>query len=203
MRRLACIVVGVGTAAQAGCGGGGATVPADAPGGDVVTTYDVTTSKGVFTLETHQAWAPNGVARFRELVDAGFYNDARFFRVISGFVAQFGINGTPATDVMWSGRTIPDDPVVQSNKRGFITYAQTSDPDSRTTQLFVNLVDNPRLDAMHFAPFALVTAGMDVVDSLDSEYREAPDQGAISTQGNAYLTANFPNLDFIVSVASH
>jgi peptidyl-prolyl cis-trans isomerase A (cyclophilin A) len=187
----------------AACGDdGGSLDPGDAPPGDI-TTFDVTTSRGVFTLETHHSWAPHGVERFRELVDAGFYNDVRFFRVIRGFVAQFGINGTPQTDAMWSDRTIPDDPVVGSNKRGYITYAQTGDPNSRTTQLFVNLVDNTRLDAMGFAPFAMVTSGMDVVAGLNAEYGEAPDQASISAQGNTYLTTNFPRLDYIVSVAVH
>lgn len=199
MIRLA-VIAGI-IALATGCGDHAAVVPdaRDAPVGDV-TVFDVTTSKGAFTLETHSSWAPNGVARFQELVDQGFYNDVRFFRVISGFVAQFGINGTPATNAMWSDRTIPDDPVVESNRRGFVTFAQTSAVDSRTTQLFINLVDNTGLDDMRFAPFAMVTAGMDVVDSLDSEYGEAPDQQQIAAQGNAYLDANFPRLDFIVSV---
>jgi cyclophilin family peptidyl-prolyl cis-trans isomerase len=187
-----------------GCGGGGGTMDPTADGpADEVTTFDMVTSKGTVTLETHRAWAPNGVDRFRELVDAQFYDDVRIFRVISGFVAQFGINGTPATDAMWSGRTIPDDPVVQSNKRGFITFAAESAPNSRTTQLFINLVDNTPLDRMRFAPFAVVTAGMDVVDAFDAEYGEAPDQEQISAQGNAYLTANFPDLDSIISLRVH
>lgn len=182
-----------------GCGGGGTTAPtADAPPGDV-TTFQVTTSKGDFVVEMHRSWAPNGADRFRALVDAHFYDDARFFRVISGFVAQFGINGTPATNAMWDTKTITDDPVTQSNTRGSLTFAQTSDPNSRTTQLFVNLVDNSFLDSMGFAPFATVTSGMDVVDKLDAEYGESPDQTTITAQGNPYLAASFPNLDFIVS----
>ena len=185
-----------------GCGGGGTTATPDGPTGDVVTSYTVTTSKGAITIETHRAWAPNGVDRFAELVAADFYSGARFFRVIPGFIAQFGINGTPATNAMWSDRTIPDDPVVRTNTRGYVTYAQTSQPSSRTTQLFINTVDNHFLDAMGFAPFAIVTNGMDVVDRLDAEYGEHPDQGMISASGNAYLTANFPNLDYIISVAT-
>ncbi len=178
-----------------------AVIP-DGPADDVVTAYTMTTSKGVITLETHHSWAPNGVDRFADLVAADFFADARFFRVISGFVAQFGINGTPATNAMWSSRTIPDDPVVRTNARGYVTFAQTSEPDSRTTQLFINLVDNTFLDDMGFAPFAVVTAGLDVVDHLDSEYGETPDQSMISASGNAYLTANFPNLDYIISVTA-
>jgi len=191
----------VGVAAAAGCGESAHAIP-DGPVDDVVTTYTMTTSKGVIAIETHRSWAPNGVDRFADLVAAGFYNDARFFRVISGFVAQFGINGTPATNAMWSNRTLPDDPVVRTNARGYITYAQSSAPDSRTTQLFINLVDNSFLDDMGFAPFAVVTAGLDVVDKLDAEYGEAPSQSMISTSGNAYLAANFPNLDYIVSVTT-
>lgn len=196
-------LVAVALSLVAGCGDDGGkgsnTDTADAPPGDI-TTFEVTTSKGVFMLETHRTWAPHGVDRFRELVDVGFYNDARFFRVIAGFVAQFGINGIPATNAMWSEQTIADDPVMHSNERGYITFAQSSAPGSRTTQLFVNLVDNANLDAMKFAPFAVVTTGMDVVDSLNSEYDEAPKQQLISSQGNAYLETNFPRLDYIESV---
>ncbi len=194
--------VGVAIAFASGCGGGGAAAFPDGPADDIVTSYTVTTDKGAITMETHQSWAPNGVGRFGDLVAADFYNDARFFRVISGFVAQFGINGTPSTNAMWSSRTIPDDPVVRSNTRGYVTYAQTSEPNSRTTQLFINTVDNSDLDGMGFAPFALVTDGMEVVDQLDAEYGDQPDQGMIAAGGNAYLTANFPNLDYIISVTT-
>jgi cyclophilin family peptidyl-prolyl cis-trans isomerase len=203
IRRSFPVAVALALGSLAACGGssgsGGDDTPAVDAGPDVVTTVDVTTSKGVFTLEVHSAWAPNGTARFLELVDAHFYDDARFFRVIAGFVAQFGINGTPATNAMWENKTIPDDPVVKSNTKGFVSFAATSAANSRTTQLFVNLVNNSELDAMHFAPFAMVTAGMDVVGMLDSEYGETPDQDMISSQGNSYLTANFPNLDYIMT----
>ncbi|MBA3461789.1 MAG: peptidylprolyl isomerase [Deltaproteobacteria bacterium] len=184
-----------------GCSSSDTTVDAgpDAPPAGAPYIVDVTTSKGAFSIEVNPSWAPNGAARFRELVDAGFYNDARFFRVLTGFVVQFGINGTPATNSMWSTRTIPDDPVVRSNTRGYVTFAQSAAPNSRTTQLFVNLGNNARLDTMRFAPFAMVISGMDVVAALNAEYAEAPDQQQISTQGNAYLTANFPRLDYIIS----
>lgn len=174
----------------------------DAPADDIVTTYTMATSKGAITLETHRSWAPNGVARFDELVAVGFYNDTRFFRVISGFIAQFGINGTPATNAMWSSRTISDDPVVRTNVRGYVSFAQTSAADSRTTQLFFNVVDNSFLDSMKFAPFAVVTAGMDAVDQLDAEYGEGPDQSKISASGNAYLDTNFPKLDHLISITA-
>ncbi|MEO6774818.1 MAG: peptidylprolyl isomerase [Kofleriaceae bacterium] len=195
------IALVIGLAVAPACGGGDAApVIPDGPPGDVV-TYNMMTSKGLITLETHHSWAPNGVDRFADLVASGFYTDARFFRVIDGFVAQFGINGTPATDAMWSSRTISDDPVARSNVRGYLTFAQTSAPDSRTTQLFINLVDNSFLDNMGFAPFAVVTAGMDVADQLDSEYGEMPDQDMISATGNSYLAANFPNLDYVIAIA--
>jgi peptidyl-prolyl cis-trans isomerase A (cyclophilin A) len=192
--RVAIVLVGL---LAIGCSGPDAT--ADAAPDSEAFIVDVTTSKGAFAIEVNPSWAPNGAARFRELVDAGFYNDVRFFRVLRGFVAQFGINGTPATNSMWSTRTIPDDPVVRSNTRGHVTFAQSSALDSRTTQLFLNLGNNARLDTMRFAPFGVVIEGMDVVDQLNAEYAEAPDQEEISAQGNAYLTANFPRLDYIVT----
>jgi peptidyl-prolyl cis-trans isomerase A (cyclophilin A) len=197
--RSIVVLVGVGLLAI-GCSSPGATVDAmDTPPSADVFIVDVTTSKGDFAIEVNPSWAPNGAARFRELVDIGFYNDVRFFRVLDGFVAQFGINGTPATNSMWSSRTIPDDPVVRSNTRGYITFAQSSAVNSRTTQLFVNLGNNARLDDMRFAPFALVITGMDVVEMLNGEYGEAPVQSQISAQGNAYLDANFPRLDYILT----
>jgi peptidyl-prolyl cis-trans isomerase A (cyclophilin A) len=180
-----------------GCSSPGTTVDA-APDADAF-IVDITTSKGDFAIEVSPSWAPNGAARFRELVDVGFYNDVRFFRVLDGFVAQFGINGTPTTNSMWSSRTIPDDPVVRSNTRGYITFAQSSALNSRTTQLFVNLGNNARLDDMRFAPFAYVISGMDVVDALNNEYGEAPVQSQISARGNEYLNENFPRLDYIIT----
>lgn len=195
------VLVGVAGLLAIGCSAPETTADAatDTPPSADVFIVDVTTSKGAFAVEVNPSWAPNGAARFRELVDAGFYDDARFFRVLDGFVAQFGINGTPATNSMWSSRTIPDDPVVRSNTRGYVTFAQSSAPSSRTTQLFVNLGNNARLDEMRFAPFARVISGMDVVDLLNDEYGEAPVQAQISAQGNAYLDTNFPRLDYIVT----
>ena len=195
-RVVAVVLVGV-----LGCSSSDATPDAsgDTPPAADTFIVDFTTSKGAFAVEVNPAWAPNGAARFRELVDAGFYNDTRFFRVISGFVVQWGINGTPATNSMWSTSTIPDDPVVRSNTRGYVTFAQTAALNSRTTQLFINLGNNARLDTMRFAPFAMVISGMDVVDMLNAEYGDMPNQTQISMQGNAYLTANFPRLDYIVS----
>jgi len=160
------------------------------------------TSKGVFVIEVHRDWAPNGADRFYNLVKNGFFDNARFFRIASGFVAQFGVNGDPKISAVWRAARIKDDPVVQSNKRGFITYA-TSGPDSRTTQVFVSLKDNSGLDAQGFASFGQVVSGMNVVDSLYSGYGDGPpygtgpDQGRLQFEGNGYLMKEFPKLDFI------
>ena len=118
------------------------------------------TSKGPFALEVHRDWAPNGVDRFYELVKSGYYDEARFFRVVPNFVVQWGINKDPKVSVQWSQNYIPDDPVKESNRRGYITYAKRG-PNTRTTQLFINLADNASLDAMGFAPFGKVTQGME------------------------------------------
>jgi peptidyl-prolyl cis-trans isomerase A (cyclophilin A) len=155
-----------------------------------------TTSKGPFTIEVHRNWAPNGADRFYDLVNNHFYDEARFFRVVPGFVVQWGIQGDPAVQLNWRSKTIPDDPVTQTNRHGTITFA-TSGPNSRTTQLFINLADNPRLDASGFAPFGQVISGMNVVDALYSGYGQTPDQNQIQARGNAYLQSQFPQLDYI------
>ncbi|HTP37611.1 MAG TPA: peptidylprolyl isomerase [Methyloceanibacter sp.] len=167
-------------------------------------TYKVKfdTSKGSFVVEVHRDWAPNGADRFYNLVKNGFYNDARFFRVISGFMVQFGINGNPQISKVWRDANIKDDPVKASNKRGMITFA-TAGPDTRTTQVFVNFGNNAGLDDQGFAPFGQVISGMEVVDALYAEYGEGapqgggPDQGLVQSQGNAYLKKDFPKLDYI------
>jgi peptidyl-prolyl cis-trans isomerase A (cyclophilin A) len=167
-------------------------------------TYKVKfdTSKGVFVVEVNRAWSPNGADRFYNLVKNGFYDDTRFFRVIPGFMVQFGINGDPAVSAPWREARIPDDKVTQSNKRGYITFA-TSGPNSRTTQVFINFGDNAGLDGQGFSPFGRVTSGMNVVDALHAGYGEGapsgrgPNQGKIQTEGNAYLTRDFANLDYI------
>ncbi|NOX55203.1 MAG: peptidylprolyl isomerase [Planctomycetes bacterium] len=155
------------------------------------------TSKGEFIVEVHPSWAPKGAARFRELVESGFYDDCRFFRVVPDFVVQFGINGDPQVQAKWRDKTIEDDPVRRPNKRGAVTFA-TSGPNSRTTQIFINLKDNSHLDEMGFAPFGVVVSGMSVVDSIESKYRQIADQGRIQMEGNAYLTANFPDMDYVI-----
>ncbi|MGA2262025.1 MAG: peptidylprolyl isomerase [Acidobacteriota bacterium] len=163
------------------------------------------TTKGTFVIEVTRAWAPLGADRFYNLVKNGYYNDCRFFRVLSGFMAQFGINGDPKLNAVWSQARIKHDPVKQSNKRGYVTYAMGG-PDTRTTQIFINYADrNTRLDSGGFAPFGQVVEGMEVVDSLYAEYGEGPpdgtgpNQGLIQTQGNAYLNKNFPKLDYVKS----
>jgi peptidyl-prolyl cis-trans isomerase A (cyclophilin A) len=160
------------------------------------------TSKGVFVVQVNRDWAPNGADRFYNLVKNGFFDNTRFFRVISGFMVQFGINGDPKLSPGWRNAKIPDDAVKQSNKRGNITFA-TSGPNSRTTQVFINFKDNVGLDGQGFAPFGQIVTGMDVVDKLYAEYGEGapsgrgPEQMRVQSEGNAYLNKDFPKLDFI------
>lgn len=156
------------------------------------------TSKGPIVIQLHRDWAPNGVDRFFQLVEEGYYNDVRFFRVIPNFVVQFGMNGDPATNAKWSENRITDDPVKQTNARGTVTFA-TSGPNSRTTQLFINLGDNASLDQQGFSPIGTVVEGMSVVDRLYSGYGDPPgdQQTNISSGGNAYLAQNYPKLDFV------
>jgi len=160
------------------------------------------TSKGSFVIEVHRDWAPNGADRFYNLVKNGFYDGTRFFRVISGFMVQFGINGDPKISAAWRTARINDDPVHVSNARGVITFA-TAGPNTRTTQVFINYADNGRLDAQGFAPFGQVVSGMNVVDGLFAGYGEGapsgsgPEQGRVQAEGNAYLTSAFPKLDYI------
>jgi peptidyl-prolyl cis-trans isomerase A (cyclophilin A) len=156
-------------------------------------------SNGTFMVECHRDWAPLGAARFEQLVKEGFYNEGRFFRVVPGFVVQFGLSGDPAINKKWRNERIKDDPVQQSNLPGMLTFA-TSGPNTRTTQLFINLGNNARLlDGKGFTPFGKVVEGMNVVQAINSEYREMPDQGMIQEQGNDYLTKAFPKMDYIKS----
>jgi peptidyl-prolyl cis-trans isomerase A (cyclophilin A) len=166
---------------------------------------DFTTTKGHFVLEVHRSWAPNGVDRFYNLVKLGFYDDTRFFRAIPDFMVQFGISGDPQVAAKWEHASIPDDPVTQSNLRGYVTFAQTGQPNSRSTQIFICYENHPRLDSSGFAPFAKVARGMEVVDAFYKGYGEGapsgqgPSQERIETEGNAYLDQEFPKLDRILS----
>ena len=153
-------------------------------------------SAGPFVVEVHRAWAPNAADHFYTLVKNGFYDEARFFRVVPNFMVQFGINADPAVQAKFKA-TIKDDPVKESNKKGYVTFAQTAAPNSRSTQIFVNYKDNSFLDSQRFAPFGQVTSGMDAVEKISSEYGEKPNQGSIQSQGNAYLKAQFPKLDYV------
>ncbi|MBV69831.1 MAG: peptidylprolyl isomerase [Myxococcales bacterium] len=176
-------------------------------GKDVPAKYKVlfTTTKGRFLVHVTTAWAPFGAQRFYQLVTQGFYSNTAFFRVIQGFMAQVGINGDPKVNARWRNATITDDPVTQTNKRGFVTFAKTGRPNSRTTQFFINFSNNTRLDKMGFAPFGFIDdKGMAVVDALYSGYGEGaprgkgPAQGMFSSRGNAYLKQYFPKLDYII-----
>jgi peptidyl-prolyl cis-trans isomerase A (cyclophilin A) len=163
------------------------------------------TTKGKFIIEVTRSLSPNGADRFYNLVRSGYFKDVAFFRVIHGFMCQFGIHGDPKVSAKWRAASIPDDPVKGSNLRGTITFA-TAGPNTRTTQLFINFADNTQLDGMGFSPFGKVIEGMDVVDKINGEYGDMPQQGGrgpnpgfIEQQGNAYLKKNFPNLDYIKS----
>ncbi|MCB0366820.1 MAG: peptidylprolyl isomerase [Bdellovibrionaceae bacterium] len=154
------------------------------------------TTKGKFVVEAHRDWSPKGVDRFYEMVQEGFFKDIAFFRVVKGFVVQFGIHGNPDESSKWKQKVITDDAVKESNKSGYLTFA-TAGPNTRTTQLFINLNDNTNLDRMGFSPFAKVVEGMDVVNNINGEYGERPNQGAIQSEGNSYLKKTFPNMDYI------
>lgn len=170
-----------------------AAAPAEAPA-----KYKVRfeASCGDFVIEVDRSLAPLGADRFHALVKAGFYDECRFFRVVPGFVVQWGMNGDPRTYSAWKNKEIADDAVKGSNTRGTISFASRG-PNTRTCQLFINLVDNERLDTLGFAPFGRVVEGMQVVEKITSEYGQNPQQQLIEAQGNAYLKKSFPNLDYI------
>jgi peptidyl-prolyl cis-trans isomerase A (cyclophilin A) len=157
------------------------------------------TTEGTFVIEVHRDWSPNGADRFYNLVKNGYFDGVKFFRVVPGFVVQWGIHGDPAIATTWLRSPIPDDPAKESNKRGNVTFANTGKPNSRSVQLFINLVDNDRLDKLGFTPFGMVLEGMDVVDMLYGGYAEGLTklQGRIAEEGNAFLEKNYPELDAI------
>ena len=200
MIRILAIVIALACAAPAV-----AQVPNEQAPASYKVKFD--TSKGAFVVQVTRAWAPRGADRFYNMAKSGFFDNVRFFRVVSGFMVQFGISGDPAVMAGWRNAPINDDPVGQSNKRGFITFA-TAGRNTRTTQVFINFGDNSRLDADGFAPFGRVVSGMEVVDALNPEYGEGaprgrgPDQGRLQREGNAYLAKDFPRVDFLKKATS-
>ncbi|MGO9230411.1 MAG: peptidylprolyl isomerase [Bryobacteraceae bacterium] len=194
--RIAMFAAGV--LALAGCSWAGEPPKAQAAAA-VPSTFKVTfdTTKGPVAIEVHRDWAPIGADHFYKLVKSGYFDGCRFFRVVPNFIVQFGLAADPAVTRQWKGPALPDDPVRQHNVRGTLVYA-TAGPNTRTTQLFINLVDNTRsLDPQGFAPFGVVTSGMSAVDGIFSGYGELPQQETIESQGNAYLQPKFPKLDYI------
>ena len=155
------------------------------------------TSRGRFVVAVNKAWAPLGADRFYALVKSGFYDENRFFRVMPGFIVQFGLNPKPSVNEQWGEKRLPDEPVKVSNERGTLTFANTGEPNTRAHQVFINLGNNARLDSLGFMPIGRVVQGMAVVDSIYSGYGESPDQGKIQSLGNSYLTRNFPKLDYV------
>lgn len=178
--------------------GGASSAKEGSPQNPVPDSYRVLfeTTKGPVEIEVDRHLAPHGAQRFYQLVKAKYFDGARFYRVVPGFVVQWGAAADPAVSKKWD-HPIPDDPVKASNTRGAVTFAATSEPNSRSTHLFINLGDNARLDAMRFAPIGHVTSGMGAVDHIYSGYGEEPDQGQIAAHGNAYLEKQFPKLDYI------
>jgi peptidyl-prolyl cis-trans isomerase A (cyclophilin A) len=189
-----------------GCSSGPSVPKEETKTGPAPNDYkvDFDTSRGPIVVEIHRDWAPNGADHLYELVKAGFYDGDRFFRVVRGFVAQFGINGDPATNRLWSSVNIPDDKPTQANVRGTLTFAATGAPNSRSTQLFFNLRDNSQsLNPQGFAPLGQIISGLDAMDDLFGGYGEmapggpGPDSSQIQMVGNSYLAGKFPHLDYI------
>jgi peptidyl-prolyl cis-trans isomerase A (cyclophilin A) len=157
------------------------------------------TSQGEFVIAVEREWAPLAADRFYNLVKNGFYDETRFFRVLDGFMAQFGLHADPAVQSAWRSANLNDEPVMKSNTRGGVSFTRESGPNSRYTMIFINFKDNSYLDADGFAPFGQVVIGMDVVERLYSGYgrQNIPDQRRILREGNAYLLAEYPKLDFV------
>ncbi|MCP3977832.1 MAG: peptidylprolyl isomerase [bacterium] len=166
---------------------------------------EVATSEGKFVVEIERAWAPVGADRFYNLALSGFYDETRFFRVVPGFAALFGMHGDPKISEVWNRAEIRDDPVRRPNERGTLTFAMAG-PNTRTTQIFINLKDNRQLDGMGFAPFGHVIRGWSVIENLCDEYGDRPPRGKgphqhmIRVEGNAYLKREYPELDFVIGM---
>jgi cyclophilin family peptidyl-prolyl cis-trans isomerase len=199
-------LTGLAAAAAGGCAPSARHPESPKLARDAPATFRVRidTTKGPILIEAHREWAPNGADRFFNLVRSGYFDDSRFFRVVNGQWAQFGISGDPAVAALWRDRTIPDDPPKRSNRRGMVAFAFAV-PNGRTTQVFISLRDNSNLDAQGFAPFGEVVGGLDAADALDSEYGEASGGGIrggkqqpLFDDGNAYLDRDFPRLDRLV-----
>lgn len=202
---VAAVVIGAAVhdseAAAPGRGAPAAVPGADERAPDAFAARLVTT-KGDIVIDVRREWAPRGADRFFTLVRSGFFTDVAFYRVIDGFMAQAGLSGDPELNGKWRAKRIDDDPVKESNRRGMVTFAMAG-PGSRTTQFFINFSDNVRLDGMGFAPFGKVR-DMAPVDALFKGYGEGaprgngPRQPRIANEGNAYLRAEFPGLDYIL-----
>jgi peptidyl-prolyl cis-trans isomerase A (cyclophilin A) len=210
VRRWAAALGALAALVLAGCGGGGGGTTTTSPPAALLHParlkatvpasfrVEFDTTRGTFVVTVRRAWAPEGAARFYELVHAHFYDGVKFFRVVPGFVVQFGISPFPQVSRAWEHATIPDDPVREHNRKGALTFASAG-PGTRTTQLFVNLADNLTLDSQGFAPIGVVTKGLAVVEKLYSGYGDAPtpQQSEMSQEGNAFLDQHYPKLDAI------
>lgn len=196
-RRDVCLSALAGVAAGIGC-----QKKRESVQGPAEYKVRMQTTKGDIVILVHRNWSPIGADHFYELVQKGFYNNSAFFRNVPGFIVQWGLNADPKVNKQWSEATIPDDPPKVSNKVGTVVFAKSAAPNSRSTQLFINLGDNSgSLDPQGFTPFGEVIQGMENVMHLESKYGEQPDQGAIGDSGNAYLKQHFPQLDYVTNAS--
>lgn len=177
-----------------------APVLPDAPEPAEIVEVEFTTSVGTFVLELHRSWSPIGVQHFLDLVELEYYDDTRFFRVLVNYIAQFGMNGVPSVNAMWDSTNITDDPRIETNALGTVSFASLGTPNTRAAQLFVNLRNNPTLDGYDFVPIGRITTGLDILGDIYSGYGETPDQYEIRDHGNEYLDTNFPMLTHLITV---